>query len=425
MIQNSKQTALWLIVLLVVWMSSVTSSFAQTPTPTPNISFQQSCLDATENANNLLNNSTFDSDLVGWRGIEEITSPDVLSQVISDEETNYFLRFQDGNSIVQVPGQTSAYTRFTLQFCYVISEGGQFTIEIGDTFVDVFPQSATIGGSGQYTSSSIPLNLSSGSTTSGNTLRITYTGPAGTYAFIDNIELFPYISSSDDPDETATPTPEESGPTATPVPGEPVDIPTYVPGMPSPTPTPNITNQSVRMIASPPMLLVSQDDFVGQLSNKKQVRLDLQVIGSDGEEIDITNVDSDATIRLRIDTSGDAEDVGILQEKDGTSFTNLNQTQTNLSDLNEVYFFPLKAYDGTVRIVADIEYKTIIGDSRERIKIRGVIPIVMRVDPNTSLTNATGTFSPSANYRLGRSPGDRGYRPDVRTNLFFKERVGQ
>lgn len=397
---------------------------APAPTPTP-VVFQPGCIESPLDDNTLLTNGGFDDGLNLWQPLEGSSLPTLREEQISEEETNRYIQFNDGDTLTQIPGTNTNFTRFRLKFCYVVPAGGEFQIEIGNSFTDVFPQNTAVGSAGLYESRPIPLDLSTGNNARQNQIRIIYSGPTGAPAFIDNLQFVPTTASSDDPDETPTPTVVEETPT--PVSGDtPTQTPTLVPGFPTWTPTPKITQESVQLIANPPMLLVSPDDFTGRLSNQKQVQLKLQVIGSNGEPIDIVAKDPDATIRFRVDTKGDAQGVGTLEQRVSTSYDNLSNTQIKLADLgNEVYFFPLKPYDGTVRVIADIEYETDINGSRERIKIRGIAPIVLRTDPSSSMINATGTFDPGQNYRLGRSAGDRGFRPDVRTNLYFKERVSQ
>jgi len=64
-----------------------------------------------------------------------------------------------------------------------------------------------------------------------------------------------------------------------------------------------------------------------------------------------------------------------------------------------------------------------VGGQRVRQEIRGVVPIITRTDANISFTGATGTFNPARNAAAGRSAGDRGFRPDQRTNLYFREHM--
>ena len=142
--------------------------------------------------------------------------------------------------------------------------------------------------------------------------------------------------------------------------------------------------------------------------------------------IDITGIDPDATVRFDIETRGDAANIGTIRQLSGTSnWRTINRQSIKLSDLESFQFFPTKPYNGTVKIIADIEYKSFVRGKEEKRKIRGVIPIVLRVNSLSSLTNATGSFNPAQNFGLNRKPGDRGFRPDVRTNLFFRERFGQ
>ena len=93
-----------------------------------------------------------------------------------------------------------------------------------------------------------------------------------------------------------------------------------------------------------------------------------------------------------------------------------------ISDLEgPTYFVPLKPYDGVIRVILDIEYQPQGGEEGSRQEIRGVIPIVLRTDPQGSYTGATGTFDMKQNLSVGRKAGDRGFRPDIRTNLYFRE----
>jgi len=174
------------------------------------------------------------------------------------------------------------------------------------------------------------------------------------------------------------------------------------------------------------MISVSPDDFADTTyGTKKQVAMDLQIVGSNGDFIDILATDPDATIRFELESGLGREPVGTINQRlrTGDSFETISMRRIKMEDLVQpIYFRPTKPYSGTVRIIVTIEYEAIINGSPKKIKIQGVVPIYMRTDPNASSFAATGMFDPRQNMRLGRMPGDRGVGPDQRTNLLFRER---
>jgi len=402
----------------------------QDPEPT-RVPFNQACLDAGVDENNLIRNGDFETgnrvpDFPPGGGWNDAGAGSVIRrEVISDEQINHYLQLNPGSVISQVPSTESNYNFFDLKLCAIIPEGGQLQISFGGNTVAFFPLTPGNSISGQLEDQKIGLDLSTGESSSSNRMEILYINPSGEPALIDNLQLIVNTNPGGDGDET--PTPEIPEETPTPVSGGPTitPTPTFFPGRATPRPTPGITDHSVQAIVNPPMLMVSPDDFAGR-EHSKIINLDLQIVGSDGEPIDITGIDPDATVRFDIETRGDAANIGTIRQLSGTSnWRTINRQSIKLSDLESFQFFPTKPYNGTVKIIADIEYKSFVRGKEEKRKIRGVIPIVLRVNSLSSLTNATGSFNPAQNFGLNRKPGDRGFRPDVRTNLFFRERFGQ
>ncbi len=285
---------------------------------------------------------------------------------------------------------------------------------------------------GQFKKTSIIINLGSGASQNEKTIEFVYEGndSAGP-AYIDNILLLPSTISGGD-EETPTPTVPEPTPTAEPEGPTPTPTPTVQPGIPTPTPTPAVTTHSVQMNANPPMLLISPDDFITSMGGgaRKQVALDFQVVGSTGEKMDVLSIDPDATVRFLVDTRGEAEGVGYVEgfDVESQNWRSLTNQRIDLSRFKNTYqerayFIPSKPYTGTVRVIVEIEYDGWANGREETRKLRGVVPIVLQVDKSASLTHVTGTFNPTQNMSIGKKPGDRGFRPDARTNLFFRERM--
>ncbi|MGC9330230.1 MAG: hypothetical protein ACP5I1_21515, partial [Candidatus Hinthialibacter sp.] len=302
----------------------------------------------------------------GWMAGEQ---PAVLQMnSVAADLDNYFLKFPEvGASISTVPSGNSNYTKFTLSFCVIVPEGGQIQIYAGGELVAGAPSVVGASFNGLFTYE-LFLNLSGGSQ-SDKTIEFFYEGSVGIEpAYIDHVRLVPKTSSTDD-DPTPTPTVEEPTPTPEPSGPTPTPTPTLVPGRPTPTPTPAITANSVQLSPNPPMLVVSPDDFAATTSStggiKKQISLDLEVIGSNGEKINILDLDEDATIRFIVDTRGEAENVGYVQgfESDSSDWTSINNRRIDLEEFvndygGRAYFFPTKAYTGTVRVITEIEYKS-------------------------------------------------------------------
>ncbi|MBI1390190.1 MAG: hypothetical protein GC154_17255 [bacterium] len=405
---------------------------------TQDANFDFDCINETLDPDTLLNNGDFelasaDGQLpFGWSTSQ---SPAVIkSQLgpLTDDTgnfiTNHYAEFEPGDSLVQVPNKDSdvTHTWYKISFCADIRQG-QMRVFIGDNQVLIYPGTpSTIVG--KASSKSMKLNYSTSTFARINTLKIVFDGDMNnpdSIAYIDNIQLVP-APGGNGGDETPTPSPTGT-PFDTPTPrNTPTAAPTAQAGTPTPTPTPKLTAESVQVIANPPMLQVSPDDFISQQGAKKQSFLSFRVIGSNGQPIPITAIDPNATIEFRVDETGDAENVGLIRSFEIGGGTNQDVTnrQSDVQELlaDNLAFVPLKPYNGTVKVVVDVEFESMTEGRKEKKRIRGVAPIVMRTDPASSLTDPTGQFNPAQNYRLGRSPGDRGFRPDQRTNLFFRER---
>ncbi|MBN2325562.1 MAG: hypothetical protein JXR73_00310 [Candidatus Omnitrophica bacterium] len=391
-----------------------------------------------DNDNYIVNGDFSEGDLqvglppdTGWMAGEQ--SAVLQMNSVAADLDNYFLEFTDaGSSISTVPSGASNYTKYVLSFCVIVPEGGQIQIYVGGALVAGAPAVVGPAFNGLFTYN-VLMNIASGSQ-SDKTIQFYYQGDLGAGpAYIDHVRLVPDTSSTDD-NPTPTPTVEEPTPTPPPSGPTPTPTPTLVPGRPTPTPTPAITANSVQMTVNPPMLVVSPDDFAATSSSagsiKKQVSLDLEVIGSNGEKINILDIDKDATIRFIVDTRGEAENVGFVQgfEADNSDWTSINNRRIDLDEFindygGRAYFFPTKAYTGAVRVIAEIEYDGWANGKEESREIRGVAPIVLQVDKSSSLTDVTGTYNAMQNYNLGKKAGDRGFRPDMRTNLYFRERM--
>ncbi len=346
---------------------------------------------------------------------------------------NHFAEFSDGHSMAQEPNPDtqSGSNFYVIEFCArVIS--GQFIITVGDDEVFKFP---TNPGDVEQKARSpqfrpVP-GLSNANGVSSNLVVVRFEGQTPiSKGYIDNFVLRPASGGTDE--NTPTPTPTEpvvqpTLPNRTP----PTSEPTPSAGTPTPTPTPKLIAQSVQVIANPPLLTVSPDDFANPAGPRQSSYLNIQVIGSDGKPMDITRIDPNARIRVNIDEKGATENVGFIRsfEIGGGHDQAITDREADFIDTLEterlLSFVPSRTYDGAVRIVVDIEFESITDGQKTKKTVRGVAPIVLRSDPKASMIDPTGQFNPSQNRRLGRQPGDRGFRPDQRTNLFFRERTEQ
>jgi hypothetical protein len=393
-----------------------------TPTPTP-VPFSSTCTDAGVDANTLITNGDFEypqeseSIPMGWNAAESGIVGILRSQVVPGTEIiNHFVGLTPNASIVQVISPyTGIYTRFQIRFCAVALDG-RVEIYIGGSLRGSFPVSLEEGLlSGEFTSSSgIPLSIGLGSTEGNRTIQVRYVGTG--VAYVDNVQLIPVLhSGSDDEELDPTPTPILPTPEPTEPPGPtPTFTPTIPAGTATPTPTPALVAGSLQISANPPMLSVSPDDFINPAGGiTKQVLLNFDVIGSNGEPIDLGRFEN---VRVRITT-----DQGSIQQFDNNNYTSVTGWE-KYEDIRDapIYYFPTGPFDGTVRIIIDLQFRTPGGERQE---IRGVLSFIQRLERSASLIGATGSFNPAANYSSGRKPGDRGFRPDLRTNLFFKERL--
>ncbi|MFB3785836.1 MAG: hypothetical protein ACE15F_05645 [bacterium] len=422
--------SLWIVWIGLAWLAGGgMPALAQSqpePTPTPTVvPLSSACIDAgVDEENSLIRNGDFetgylDSGLPPGGGWEPGDVPGVIQVVfLSNEKANHYLELPSGGSISQVP-QSSSFLRFELSFCVVVPEDGILQITVGGQPWLFVPAARGAAYNGTYTGV-IRANMSNSTPASERKIEFLYDGPGS--ALIDNVQLVYRPSGGED---EATPTPTVAVPTPTPSPQSTPASPTpTVPlGTPTPTPTPGLTEDSVQVIANPPMMLLSPDDFTGaNLGQKKQITLDLQVVGSNGEKLDILKIDPDANVTFTVESRGDAAGVGVIQEFENNNYQDLN-SRKKLKDVGQLHFVPLRPYNGTVRVIIEIEYKSYASGKEEIRKIRGVVPIFLRTDDRASLIYPTGTFDPKQNFNLGRKAGDRGYRPDMRTNLYFRERL--
>ncbi len=422
--------SLWLLSVVLAWitpggMPAMAQSQAQ-PTPTPTVvPLPAACIDAgVDEENSLIRNGDFetgylDTGLPPGGGWDPGEVPGVLQvQFITEEVANHYLELPSGGSMSQVP-KASSFLRFELTFCAVVPEEGIVQISVGGQPWLYVPAARGIAYNGAF-KGVIRANLSNSVPAAERTIEFLYDGPGS--ALIDNVQLL-YRPSGTGEDETPTPTVALPTPTPTPRSTPATPTPTVPLGIPTPTPTPGLTDDSVQVIANPPMMLLSPDDFTGtNLGQKKQITLDLQVVGSNGEKLDILKIDPEANVTFTVESRGDAAGVGVIQEFDNNNYQDLN-SRKKLKDVGQLHFVPLRPYNGTVRVIIEIEYKSYASGKEELRKIRGVVPIFLRTDDRASLIYPTGTFDPKQNFNLGRKAGDRGYRPDVRTNLYFRERL--
>lgn len=346
---------------------------------------------------------------------------------------NHYVRFPQNGAQMRQPVRqdTSSSTRYRLKFCGFVN-GGQIIVESIRGEIMRFPETP---GVITDTAISEPFFADFGSSSSATRGDIWIRFEGNGEAIIDNVELLPFTGGGNEeptatpPMPTSTPTPPpENTPANTATPMAPL-----APGTPTPTPTPQFSSQSLRIIPNPPMIVVSPDDFTNPRGAVSQIELNLDVVGIDGNPINILALDEDAQIEFQIDARGETENVAVIRgfEQGSNSDNIITNQQRDLSEFVDngeftLYFVPLKPYDGVVRIVADLDFE---GRGNEgqvlRKELRAVVPIVMRTDPGASLTNTSGSFSPAANFRMGRQPGDRGFRPDLSTNLYFRERIEQ
>lgn len=402
-----------------------------------------SCIGEIESIFNLTKNWDFELSVegqtppLGWTATDNTATtgmelgPDVDAN--NNLLQNHFAVFEDGQSLVQEPNvdTKSTSTFFKVEFCAKVVSG-QFKIYVGDNEVLTFP---TNPGDAEQKASSLPFRPNPGLSTqngaSSNLVRIEFVGN-GTNAmgYVDNFALIPSAGDGNENTPTPSPSPTAEQPTL-PDRTPPTQVPTPLAGTPTPTPTPKLIAQSVQVIANPPMLTVGPDDFTNPAGPGKQSYLNIQVIGSDGSLMPLASIDPNARIRINIDDKGATENVGYIRsfEIGGGFDQSITDRESDFIDTLQgkrmLAFVPTRSYDGAVRIVVDIEFDSLTEGQKVKKTIRGVAPIVLRTDPKASMIDATGQFNPAQNRRLGRQPGDRGFRPDQRTNLFFRERSEQ
>ncbi len=412
------------IIVTIIFTGFVSVATSQddeaTPTPTP-VPFTSSCISSGVEPQNILINGNFEASSgsgtfpVGWEPGASGIGGILRGEVNPGTETfNHFVTFSSNASIMQTfSPYTGNYTRFQVRLCGVVTNG-RLEIYLGGNLRGTFPQGTNEGlTSGLFTTQQqLPLEIGLGSSDTNRTIEIRYTG--GGTAYVDNVQLVPVIGKGGEEPTTPTPTPPEPTPQPTQPPGPTAThTPTIPVGTATPTPTPALVAGSLQISANPPMLSVSPDDFDNQSGLSKQVLLDFEVIGSNGEPIDLGQFED---VRVRITT-----DEGNIQQYENNNYNSV----TGWEDYDEIrasplYYFPTGPYDGTIRVVIDLQFRTPGGDLQE---IRGVLPLIQRVEKESSLIGPTGSFNPAMNYASGRKPGDRGYRPDMRTNLYFKERL--
>ncbi len=402
------------------------SANAQEPTPTPTlVRFAFACSGGTD-PDSLVINGDFESEVgtvgqvpPGFSGGNSGLSGTLQRQVFNNR-LQQFAELRSGASLSTNPqpnqGQDRLATNFfILRFCAVVN-GGDLTVEFENFSITLESGTRT-----QFESSPIRADLGSAGAAEQTPITFTFFGDG--VAVIDNVELIPDRRPGGDETPEPSPTPEMPSPTPSGTPGpSPTPTPTLVPGQPTWTPTPALSAQSVQVVADPPMLVLSSNDFNTGSNPKKQILLDVKVIGSNGEEIAVTDIDEDATIQFTIDTRGEFQNAGRLLERlEGGTERTLQTQRRPMNDLEQVIFVPGKAFDGTVRVIVDIEFEGEVDGSREMQEIRGVVPIVFRTDKSASLTGGAGSFNLRNALNQGRKPGDRGFRPDQKTNLFFRE----
>ncbi|MBZ0257797.1 hypothetical protein K8I31_17165, partial [bacterium] len=400
-----------------------------------------SCLGATESPFNLLREKNWDFETApldgqsppfGWTATDNSASTSSELGPLTDLDgnlvQNYFAKFTDGQSLAQVPNpdNLTTSTNYKIEFCGKVVNG-QFKIYIGGEEVLTFPTNQS-NVERKAESDPFRANLGTASGAADNVILIEFIG-SGTdsVGYIDNFALVPSTGDGNENTPTPSPSPTAEQPTL-PDRTPPTQVPTPLAGTPTPTPTPKLIAQSVQVIANPPLLTVGPDDVASPAGPRKQSYLNIQVIGSDGKPMPLTSIDPNARIRINIDDKGATENVGYIRsfEIGGGFDQSITDRETDYIDTLQgkrmLAFVPTRSYDGAVRVVVDIEFDSYTDGQKVKKTIRGVAPIVLRTDPKASMIDATGQFNPSQNRRLGRQPGDRGFRPDQRTNLFFRER---
>ena len=429
---------LWNVLLTfpVLTLGMMEAGLAQVPAPTPTpISINSSCIKSGVERTTRIINGDFETTPadgqtpLGWDVGNSGMGGILHSQVLSDNTVNHYVEFLSDSSLTQVPSVNTLTTStvYQIHFCYVV-RSGVIQVYIGGVLQLQYPTTASdTVANGVYASKELYINLRNQTEAEANRVELRFVATQNDgYAYIDNFELIPFLAGS-----TPTPSPVQATPSPSPSPTRkpterPTPAQTPTPG-PTPTPTPGWTSYSVQLIANPPMLVVSPDDFSNRQGIQKQISLNYQIIGSNNEPIDITKIDPEATIQFSISNLGETAEVGRFSQMDSNSGNQkyITTERIKLSDLGKdpIYFVPQKPYDGPVRIVMEIEYDGYYQSRKQRVNLKGVVPIFMSVDKGGSLTNATGTFNAAQNNAIGRQPGDRGFRPDVRTNLYFRERL--
>jgi hypothetical protein len=403
------------------------SSMAQDVTPTPTlVAFDFRCLGGVDAANSFLVNGDFEFRGTiglapnGWGSDVASGLTGELTQQFLNGVRQQFVILRNGASISQKPqpnleSAQNSSNFYRLRFCAVV-EGGVLTVEFaGETImIDGTTRIVNI----QQESENIRADLSE----AGNTPPVTFTFNGDGTALVDNVELLssPQIGGESTPAPSPSP---EITPSPVPSPGPShTPIPTLEAGKPTLTPTPSLSANSVQVVADPPMLVLSPNDFIAGSDPKKQILLDVRVIGTNGEVIKVTDIDEDATIQFTVDTRGEAVNAGrLLERTENGNETTLQSQRRPMNEVEQVIFVPGKAFDGTIRVIVDIEFDSDVDGSQERHEIRGIVPIVFRTNRSASMTGAVGTFNLRDAQSAGRKAGDRGFRPDQKTNLFFRE----
>lgn len=431
-----------LSVMLSLFVMGGSLSWGQEPTPTPvHMDEARGCVDAGVRENRtIVRNGDFETNPEVGLAPPSWSAPGGLSDVVlfaedvtnvtGEEDVNHFVQIEPGSGMSQNLNTDGVYTQYEINFCGKIING-QVKVTLGGQTIP-FPRIQSEGVVGGSFSSRQPIYLSLRSS-SRNRLEITFepyedlegTEAEEAVAYIDNVQVVPYISGSDDEDPSPTPTPEvtpEPTPEGTPEPTF-TPGPTVRPGEPTPTPTPRLTQRSLQAIADPPMLMMHMDDFAasGNQGTRKQSEITFQVIGSDGKPIDIRQVDPDAMVEIEI-----AESVGsgnFYVYEDNRFEQVQNRERISEYPNNRFYFSPSSPFDGVVRIIITLEYEGEVNNRKKDLELTGVVPIVVRMDPSSPLSGPTGSFDPRSNFLQGRGPGDRGMRPNRRSNLYYRERV--
>lgn len=412
------------------------------------VSFDETCITGGVNDTlTLLDNGSFEEEPFvgevpsGWQSLGGSPPAVLLAQPgpLRDDEgnlvTNHFAAFEDGAVLLQRPNPNTntSSTQYQLRLCANV-QNGRLIVRLSrsgvssQTVLEV-PAGGPGNFNGQATSSTFFADFST-SGVQNALIQIEFEGAIeDAAAYIDNVELVPFQQSDGTeptptvtPVSTPTPAPTNTpGPTVAP-PEEPRS------GTPTPTPTPRLSANSVRILPNPPLLVTSPDDFASRSGPSQQVQIDLQFTAPDGRPLDLLRIDPNAQIRIQVQEGGETTDAGYIRgfEEVGNDLDVSNQ-QRSLSDFVggdqrfTLYFVPTRPVNSTIRIVADVEYEGVAAGRETQKEIRGVGQLVMRMDPSRSFIDPTGSFDPARNYRMGRQPGDRGFRPNLRTNLYFRE----